>query len=245
MTTETLILVYSVFIVLLAGFIRGYSGFGASMIIVIGLSLVHPIADIVPALLIMEVLASGYLLPRIYKDIDWKSLIFLIAGISIGTPFGVHLLSTLPDHIMRLAVSIIVIILIPLLWSGFSLKSMPGKPVTILTGIISGIFNGSAAIGGPPVVMFYFSSPRSAHISRASLIAFFLVTDVIASGVCAANGLITEKTFFLLALFSIPLFIGLSLGSRSYFGTDPEVFRKRVLILLLLMAMSTMARSIL
>lgn len=245
MAIEILPLVYSVLIVFIAGFIRGYSGFGASMIIVIGLSLVHPISDIVPALLIMEVLASGYLLPRIFKDIDWHSLLFLIVGISIGTPFGVYLLSTLPDHLMRLAVSIVVIILIPLLWSGFSLKTMPGKPLTILTGVISGIFNGGAAIGGPPVVMFYFSSPKSSHISRASLIAFFLVTDVIASGVCAANGLITDKTFYLLLLFTLPLFIGLNLGSRSYFKTDPELFRKRVLILLLLMASSTLLRSLL
>lgn len=50
-------------------------------------------------------------------------------------------------------------------------------------GGISGLFNGSAAIGGPPVILFFFSSPTHAHVSRASLIAFFLGSDMIASGV--------------------------------------------------------------
>lgn len=242
---ETLFLIYSVLVVFLAGFVRGYSGFGASMILVLGLSLVYSLSDIVPAILLMEVLASCYLLPRIFKDVDWSSLSYLLMGIVVGTPMGVYLLSNLPDPYMRVAVSMIVLLLIPLLWKGITFSSMPGKPLTILTGTLSGIINGAAAIGGPPVVLFYFSSPRGTHISRASLIAFFLATDLVASGVCAINGLVTSHTFSLIGLFVIPLLCGIALGSRSYFKTDPEIFKKRVLFLLILMAITTLTQSLL
>ncbi len=237
------IFVYTIIVVLIAGYVRGYSGFGASMIIVVGLSLFYPITDIVPAILLLEIIASSYLLPKVFRQVDWSSLSILFVGVSIGTPLGVYLLSNLPDSIMRSAVSIIVIGLIPLLWRGFSLKRMPGTKLTVFTGALSGVINGSAAIGGPPVVLFYFSSPKGTDISRASLIAFFLVTDLIASGVCGFNGLITTKTFWLTGSFIIPLVIGLTLGSRSFFKTDPEIFRKRVLVLILFMAITTLGRS--
>ncbi|MBU3914082.1 sulfite exporter TauE/SafE family protein [bacterium] len=237
------IIVYTLVIVLIAGYVRGYSGFGASMIIVVGLSLFYPLTDIVPAILLLEIIASSYLLPKVFRQVDWSSLSVLLIGVLVGTPLGVYLLSNLPDSIMRFAVSMIVIALIPLLWRGYSLKKMPGTKLTVFTGAISGIINGSAAIGGPPVILFYFSSPKGTDISRASLIAFFLVTDIMASGACAFNGLITVKTFWLAGISIIPLVIGLTLGSHSFFKTDPAIFRKRVLLLLLVMAITTLGRS--
>ncbi len=235
---------YSSAVVLLAGFIRGYSGFGASMIIVIGLSFVFPVATIVPVILILEILASSYLLPRVHREVDWPSLRVLLVGVAIGTPLGVYFLTAAPDRVMRAAISVLIIIVIPLLWKGFSLKKMPGAKTTLATGVFSGIINGSAAIGGPPVVLFYFSSPKGNDISRASLIAFFLMTDLIASGVCIWKGLVTQQTVFMVGLLVVPLVLGLTIGARSFFKTDPELFRKRVLGLLLFMALITFFRSI-
>lgn len=236
--------IYSLGIVFLAGFIRGYSGFGASVIIVVGLSLVHPVVEIVPVVLILEILASGYLLPRVVDKVEWRSLSLLLIGVFVGTLPGVYLLATLPDRIMRLAVSVLVVVLVPLLWRGVRLKHAPGKALSLTTGLFSGFFNGGAAIGGPPVVLFYFSSPAGADISRASLIAFFLVTDIIASGFCFFNGLLTIHTLQQTLIFVLPLVIGLYLGARFFYKSDLEVFRKRVLSLMLLLALATLVRSL-
>ncbi len=243
MTDQITIWIYSCIVVLIAGYIRGYSGFGASMIIVIGLSFVFPVTKIVPVILILEVLASSYLLPRVYKEVDWRSLSVLLVGVGLGTPIGVYLLTAVPDRILRAAISVLIMIVIPLLWKGFALKKMPGTKATLATGAFSGLINGSAAIGGPPVVLFYFSSPKGNDISRASLIAFFLITDLIASGICLWNGLITQQTIFMVGLLIIPLVLGLAVGARSFFKTDPELFRKRVLGLLLVITLVTFFRS--
>jgi uncharacterized protein len=242
---EIPVFIYSFIVVLVAGFVRGYSGFGASMIIVVSLSLVLPVTEIVPVILLLEVLASSFLLPKVIDEVDWRSLYILLIGVTIGTPAGVYLLSNMSDRLMRATVSILIILLIPLMWKGFALAKMPGRLMTVLTGVFSGLINGSAAIGGPPVVLFYFSSPKGVNISRASLIAFFLVTDIFASGICALNGLVNEKTFYMTGIFIVPLIIGLALGSRSFLKTDPELFRKRVLLLLLFMTVTTVSRSIL
>ncbi len=239
------ILLYSISIVFIAGFIRGYSGFGASMIIVTGLSIVFKVSEIVPPLLLLEVIASLYLLRGIYKKTDWSSLTFLLGGIVFGTPIGVYSLKGIPDKEMSVIVSLIVLFLVPFLWKGFKLKEMPGKFYTVITGFVSGIINGTAAIGGPPVIIFYFSSPKGVEVSRASLIVFFLITDIFASALCGASGLITIKTFYLTGIFIAPLVAGLYFGSRSFIKTDPEIFRKRVISLISIMAVSTFVKAVL
>lgn len=244
-TSDLPILIYSITVVLLAGFVRGYSGFGASMIIVIGLSLVYRVVEIVPVILLLEIIASSYLLPKVFKEVNWLSLRFLLIGVALGTPLGVYVLSTVSDRVMRSIVSLLVMALIPLLWKGFKLKRMPGRNLTLMTGAVSGLINGSAAIGGPPVVLFYFSSPQGVAISRASLIAFFLATDLFATILCVWNRLVTMRTIQLAGLFVIPLVIGLAAGAHCFFKNDPDLFRKRVLAFLLIMAGVTFFRSIL
>ncbi len=238
-----LTLSYISVVLLVAGFIRGYSGFGASMVIITGLSLVLPVMVIVPVILLLEVIASSFLMPGVYKEIDWSSLTLLLVGVIIATPIGIYILAHTPDSYMRAAVSILVITMIPFLWKGFSFKKMPGKKTTFCTGAISGLINGATAIGGPPIVLFYFSSPKGINISRASLIGFFLFTDIIAFGIAGLNGLVTGKIFYMVCTFLVPLVIGLYIGSRSFIKTEPELFRKKVLLLLALMAIATLIRS--
>ena len=51
--------VFSFAIITLAGYVRGYGGFGFSMITVVGLTLLFPPAVVVPVVLLLEVLASA------------------------------------------------------------------------------------------------------------------------------------------------------------------------------------------
>ena len=243
MIPETPALIFSLAVILLAGFVRGYSGFGFSMIVVVSLSLIFPPAKIVPVILMLEVTASAYLLPRIWRQVDWPSLGWLYIGVLAGTPLGVYLLATVPERPMRGAIAIVVILLVGLLWRGFKLKKMPGKKMTIGTGILSGFTNGGAAIGGPPVILFYFSSPAGVATSRASIIAFFFGTDILAGGICAYHGLVSGQTLILAVTYLIPLIIGITLGSRSFIKSDPEAFRKKVMLLLLIMSVAILVRT--
>jgi len=234
---------FSVIVVLTAGFVRGYSGFGFSMIVVVTLSLLFTPSRIVPVVLLLEVAASAWMLPRIWRQVQWRFLAILFLGVAIGTPMGVYLLSRIPVNPMRAAIAVAVMILALLLWKGFRLKKMPGKTSIFSGGIVSGILNGGAAIGGPPAVLLFFSSPASVEVSRASLITFFLGTDLFAAALCAVHGLLSVQTVTIAALLLAPLFLGLYLGNRSFIHTPPEAFRKRVLILLLVLAFSTLVRS--
>ena len=103
-------LIVSLTAVFVAGIIRGYSGFGFAMVAVTSISLVLPPIQVVPVVLILEVLASIRLVPQVWRDIDWGSLRWLLAGSLVATPFGVYLLATIPADPMRICISLIVLI---------------------------------------------------------------------------------------------------------------------------------------
>ena len=228
-----------------AGIIRGYSGFGFAMVAVTSISLVLPPAQVVPLVLVLEVLASVKLVPQVWKDIDWYSLRWLLAGSLAATPFGVYLLSTLPAEPMRIFISAVVLAAALLLLSGWAWRRMPGRPLILSTGVACGLLNGAAAIGGPPVILFYLSSPAGVTVSRASIIAYFLGIDVMSLMMASIQGLTTVKTLTMTALCLVPLYLGVTLGSRMFIRADQESFRRHVLILLILLSIAGLLRAIL
>lgn len=231
-------------VICIAGVIRGYSGFGFSMVAAISLSLVFSPSEVVPVIFLLEVTASAWLLPRVIKQVDWKSLTWLFAGVLLGTPAGVYLLASLPARPMRAAIALVVMTLAVFLWTGLALRKMPGRRKTMLTGMVSGILNGATTIGGPPVILFYLSTPAGVAVSRASLIAFFFATDLLALGVCATQGLVTLKTGVLGGACITPMLIGIGVGNRFFDPSKAQAFRRKVLVLLVLLALIVLIRAI-
>jgi uncharacterized protein len=222
--------------IFLAAIVRGYSGFGFSLLSVTALSLVYAPADIVPSIFMLEVAASLHLLPSIWKEIHWRSVFPLIVGCLFATPFGVWLLANLDAAPMQIAISIFVLVAVALMWLGFALKTMPGPVASTVVGAASGFANGAFGIGGPPVVLFYFASPAGNIAGRASLIVFFLATDVIGLANQSIQGLLTWDAFTRAALYLPALIAGVWVGARSFASANPDTFRKVVLIIMATLA---------
>ena len=230
--------------VILAGFVRGYSGFGFSMIAVVLLSMILSPSQIVPVILMLEVAASALLLPRAWRHIHWTSLKWLSLGVMIGTPLGVYLLASIPPMEMRIAIGIVVLLLGACMWYGFSLQKMPNRLQTSLAGVASGVLNGSTSMGGPPIILFYLSGPSGAEVSRASMIAFFLGTDIFAFGVAVAHGIITSQTWLLLGISLVPLWSGIWLGSIFFDPEKAATYRRRTIALLMVLALIALMRNL-
>ena len=232
-------IVYCIACVFGAAVVRGYSGFGFSLLAITSMSLALPPAEIIPSVFMMEVTASLGLLPSIWQNIHWRALALLWLGCLFGTPLGVQLLASVPVDPMKIALAIAVLAAVALLRSGYVRKSMPGTAETLTTGAVAGLLNGAFGIVAPPVVIFFFGSPAGVAISRASLIAFFIGTD--AMGLCflAREGLVTFDSFYRFLLFVPALLVGQWLGARSFQSTNPATFRLWVLSLLALLALLT------
>ena len=139
----------------------------------------------------------------------------------------------------------VVFISAVLMWRGFRLGATPGPAPTIATGCLSGLLNGAVGIGGPPAILFYFSSPVAAAVSRASLIGFIAVIDTVAIAAAAGQGLVTGDVFVLAGILVLPTLAGNALGHRSFIRTEPETFRRFALIFLAVLSVGLFLRAVL
>ena len=231
-------------VVFVAAIIRGYSGFGFSMICAVSLSQVLPPVEVVPLILLLEVAASSWLLPGVWRQIHWPSLAWLFAGVVVGTPIGLHLLANVPARPMRAVIALVVMAMVVGLWRGLGFRQMPGRGRTTAVGALSGVLNGATTIGGPPVILFYLATPAGVVVSRASLIAYFLVTDLLAFAIASAQGLVAPDTLYRAGLLAVPLTAGLIVGRRCFSQSSAEALRRKVLLLLTVLSCLALIRAI-
>jgi len=236
---------YGLTCILGAAFVRGYSGFGFSLLAITALSLRLAPAEIVPSIFLMEIAASLHLLPSIWRDIHWRTIGVLLVGYTVAVPFGVWLLASMPQAPMKVALGLAVLLSTLLLMRGFALKRMPGTAATVATGGASGLLNGAFGIGGPPVVLFYLSTPGAAAIGRASIIFFFLFTDLLGVAYFATQGLVTGQSFVQFVFWMPTLLIGVWIGAHGFRRVAQATFRRWVLVILIGLAVLGMAKAIL
>lgn len=229
--------------IFLAAIVRGFSGFGFSLLAITAISLILPVAQIVPSIFLLEIAASLNLIPGIWREIDWKSLRWLMLGYVVGLPFGAYVLINAPADPTQIVLGLFVIAISILMLRGFRLERTPGPTASTGTGVASGVLNGAFGIGGPPVVLFYFSTPGAAAIGRASVIFFFLFTDLLGVAYFATQGIVTQQSFVQFILWMPTLLIGIWIGARGFQRMNQEAFRRWVLIILMALAAIGIAKA--
>jgi len=246
-----LLLATSLTIVLCAGIVRGFAGFGFSALSVAGLALLVSPAKVVPAIFMLEVLASISLLRSAVRDIDWHWLGWLIAGNALCIPLGIALLAWLPETPLRLLIGALLLLAAGPLRSGFSLALAPSARVRLGVGMASGFVNGVAAIGGIAVAMMLSTTQITPAVMRATMIALFLFTDLyalacsaaVSFGAHAPTELLGADTLRWAVWLTPAMLAGIWVGQRSFTGGSPEQFRRHVLNLLMLIASISVLRA--
>lgn len=219
-----------------ASYIRGFSGFGFTAVLMTGLTLMLPVAEIVPLSIALELAASLGQSFTIMRHVDWRKLgILLTAGI-LCTPVGVYLLALLPDLALRNLVLIFIFgSSIYLIFSREHLRTF-SLGAYALAGSTIGIVNGATALSGLVLALFFSLSDVSPAKMRATMIAFLFMADIWAGGILLASGFYESVTIHRI-LFSLPLLgLGVWLGSIHFAYVGSETFRTTVLWLLLLLS---------
>lgn len=230
--------------IFLAAIVRGFSGFGFSLLSITAISLILPVAQIIPSIFLLEIAASINLIPGIWRDIHWSSLRWLMLGYVLGLPIGVYALVNAPTAPAQIALGVFVIGMATLMLRGFHLAKTPGPGASTATGVASGVLNGAFGIGGPPVILFYFSTPGAAAIGRASIIFFFLFTDFLGVGYLAHQGLVTAQSVVQFVLWIPALLIGVWIGAHGFKRMDQQAFRRWVLMILMALAALGIAKAV-
>jgi len=223
-------------IILVASIVRGFNGFGFSAISVSGLSFILPAIEIVPIILLLEVFVSIFMIPYIWNKIDWKFVVQILIGITIGSPIGLYLLKYLSPQITHLIICLVVIFFSLLLMKGYTNLKINNLVSKVATGTISGIVNGFSTLGGLPVALFLLITSIQPAIIRGSLAALFFLTDIYAFILSFFGGIIDMTTIYRVLSITIVLPLGVYIGDNFFIKAKEVTYRKVVFYFLILIS---------
>jgi uncharacterized membrane protein YfcA len=234
----------SVAAVFFSAVLRGFTGFGFALAAVPLLGMFMSPTQAVPIAIGLQLMGSLLDFRHATKTCHWPSLRWMMLGAAFGSPIGALVLSQVPAPVARLVISAITLLAVLALGRGFALPAMPGRAVTAITGFVAGLFNGLAAMPGPPAVAYYMSAPVQRATVRASLMVFFLLTSVAAMISGLAIGLITVQTFAL-SLLGLPvMWIGTRIGHLAFIRSTDTMHRRVSIISLGVIALVSAAKGI-
>ena len=231
-------------VLFVAGYVRGFSGFGFSAIVVSSMALIMDPVVIIAMVMVFEICASVFQIKNSYRHIDKPQVGLLLAGAVIGMPIGVAALVTLDVDVVRIFISLLILSLCLVLLSGWTLKKRPGALGQFIVGAGSGLAN-SAAIGGLPVGLFLTAQNKEPAHFRANMIAYLFTLDIIGIGIMAYHDRFSTDIFVTAILLLPVLFAGIYFGSRHFFSTPSTSFRRLVIILLITLSLLGLAKSFL
>jgi uncharacterized membrane protein YfcA len=166
-------------ITFLAGVMRGFSGFGAGLLMAPVFSLLMSPIDMLVIILGLNLLTVFQLLPGALRAVHWGLVMRMTLPALLGIPVGLMLVHAVDAALMRKTVALIVIVVSLIMLRGWFYDGRRGKLQDCLAGAVSGGMTSIAAIGGPPLVL-YLLSDRSITpaLFRAVVIVYFFLTQV-------------------------------------------------------------------
>ena len=235
--------VYMGLALLVAAFVRGYSGFGFSALVISASALVMNPLNIVPVVLVCEFLMTFQQWAQVRRDVDWARVRALIGGAVIGLPAGLWVVNRVSVDAARGAIAGYVLVMCVVLMQGWRIRRRQGGGAHLGMGVLAGAAN-AVGMAGLPVASYFTAQGMAAGAFRATLIAYFCILDAITAPLMWWHGMVTWDTAWGVVL-SLPVIgVGIWAGGRHFLATDPQDFRRMAIGLLGVLAVLGLAKAL-
>lgn len=233
--------------ILLAYTVEVITGFG-SIVIALSLgALLLPIAELLPVLVPLNVLMTGWLAFRHRQFIHWPTLLRTILPLmAFGTMAGYLLRPLLDESVLQLLFGLLIV------WfAGRELwrmvrQQIPEPHGRWLTGSLmmgAGVTHGLFASGGPLLVYALAGTSMQKARFRATLISVWFGLNGLLTIFYLLDGSLVASLPKLVAYLPL-LVVGVLLGERLHHAVNEQVFRRLVFSLLLITGLVLMARNL-
>ena len=220
-------------------------GFGAGLIAVGSLALIFPeIKDVVVLLLLVNLPSEILVVIQSRREIRWRPIAGLGAGIAVGIPLGAWILKG-GDPRLVLTVLGWFLVAVGLVFMRLPSGGRYHPPAWAAppTGFLSGVLTGLFGTGGPPLIVWYHMSAQSKAAFRGNLMTIFLLMTLIRVPSYFAGGLVTvPRLWSTLAVLPAAL-LGAWLGHRLHIRISEVAFRRLVSILLTILGVMLLIKG--
>jgi hypothetical protein len=245
LTGYELSLIFLVFF--LGGVLKGMLGIGLALLVISILGAFLSPALVV-ALLVMPIVTSNFwqafrhgLPAGSIRRLLPMSLVFVLF-----TSLGAMLLTSIEANPLFVSLGVIVVSFSLLNLLGLKLIVPPHHEVWAgpFIGVVAGLMNGISTINGPPLVMYLVGI----QLTKDDLVKAFGLVTLFGSVPLALSyirvGLFGLHEFFISSMTIAPVFLGLWAGQIIRNHIDKELFRKVLLIALVLLGANLIRRGL-
>ena len=236
-------LIAVVAVVFLAATVQTTTGFGFSLTAVPLMALAVDIRTASMLAAILSLTTSAMQARQGRADIVWPLAKRLCAAAAIGMPLGLLMFARADDQLLRVFLGVTTLVLVALLIHGIDLSNA-GRGVDWVAGSVAGVLTTSLSTNGPPLVFVLQGRRLSPTQFRATVTTIFSLTGIVGLVGRIAVGGLTRPVLIACIAAPLPLVAGAATGFRLRRRLDPERFRRAVLALLVVAALSAIASGL-
>ncbi|MBR0655834.1 sulfite exporter TauE/SafE family protein [Plastoroseomonas arctica] len=220
--------------VVVAGLMRGYAGFGTAILLAPIFSVLWGPRAGIPILLIMEMLVSVQLVPKVWRQANQRVILPLGLAACLATPFGAYVLLTADGVVLKRVIGALVLVFGVLILSPWRYRGTRPLGLNIAVGTVSGLMKGATGMSGPPVILYLLSGMEAAREHRANLILFFATIAIVSVLPPLIAGLI-DLTVVVRTLALLPvMLVAVPIGARLFHVVPERWYRRFAFAILVL-----------
>lgn len=219
-------------IALLAGLVRGFSGFGGPAIMALVLTQFYSPLSVLTKVVIIDAVSYLLLVPTTAREFNRRVTAVATLAALAGLPIGTYLLTELDPPVVKRAIAGTVAACVAVMLLGGRFRASPPVAVHLVVGLFAGVVFGATYIALVAMI-FFFSLPASGAESRANAVYWGVLLTYVLIAMHMALGNITVDDLWRAALLGVSYLAGTGAGVWCFRRTAERRFRRAVLWLLL------------
>ena len=240
------ILALILFSVFFGGIVKGSVGIGMSMFSVPLIAFMLPPTKAM-MLLCFPVIITNFIQMNIRKGIISYRFLPMFITLLLGIIIGGKLILSFDLKTISIIIAVTIIIFTTINLFGLDLRGLKHeyeKKISIILGFFSGILGGLSTFYAPPIITFLVSlNLDKEYFIRTTATMYFLASIPLYASLIY-HGLGTFYDLFVSLMITAPALLGQYLGGKIRIRLSNEIFRKIILIILIIIGFSLLIKNI-
>jgi len=232
-------------ICLIAGVVRGFSGFALSALVMASAALIIPPIQLIPICWWLEMTASLFMFRSVWQEANRKIAVGLAIGSTLGMPFGLALTMAIATELSKLLALGVIIALAALQLARVRISFSVRNWGLYGSGWVAGVVSGVAGVGGMVVALFILSQKAQPRQMRASLVLFLFLSSVTTIISLWYFGVMDQVAIKRGLVMALPAGLGVVLGKLLFMPKWEYLYKPFCLTLLIVLAITGIIRVIL
>jgi uncharacterized membrane protein YfcA len=218
--------VFALAVAVVAGAVRGFSGFGSALIYMPLISAVYDPRAAAASLLLIDTICSLPFAVKAMPQCNWREVRPVSIASAIALPIGATALVLIDPLTLRWFIALLVLIALLAIVAGWRYRGRPTTIASLVAGALAGFGGGAVQIGAPPLLVFWLGGDNNAATVRANIMVVFIWQGLLSAAIYWYSGIFTAQAAGLALLLGLPFAAALAIGAVWFNGTSDALYRR-------------------